>query len=225
MTAHSPALFGGKPFTPFVDTLPAVSEYTLIQPHARQALLQRFNYHSRLMGRFVDDALFPATQISHGGMMFTSDDPRVVDFYDRVLGLKRVSAIEMPYAKTTIQRAAFDLTPDDLYTAYIFEEPRSGADNDTRRSGRLLMFRFGSVSQLPDRRAQFSPGALGPALFTWRLRDLAEMRAACQANGCRDVGAIGSDEFGTSCFTCTTPDSFVWTFVQATKDEAATLSA
>lgn len=224
MTAYNPALFGGKPFRPFADKLTAVSEYTLIQPHARQAFLQRFNYDSRMMGRFVDDCLFPATHIVHGGMMFTSDDAKAVDFYDTVLGLKRVSAIEMPYAKTTIQRAAFDLAPDDTYWAYIFEEPRSGPDNDTRRSGRLLMFRFGAASRLPDRRAQFSPGALGPSLFTWRVRDVAETRAACQRADCRDIGEIGNDEFGTACFSCTTPDGFVWMFIQTTADEAAALS-
>lgn len=223
MSAHNPALFGGRAFTPFADKLIAVSEYTLIQPLSRQALLQRFNYDSRLMGRFVDDCLFPATHVIHAGMMFTSDDPKAVDFYDQVLGLKRVSALDMLWEKTTIQREAFDLVPADTYTAYIFEEPRSGPDNDTRRSGRLLMFRFGTKSNLSDRKHAFSPGALGPSLFTWRVRDLAETRAACQAAGCRDVSDIGNDEFGNGCFTCTTPDSFVWTFVQTTAAEVACL--
>lgn len=224
MSVHNPALFGGRPFTPFTDKLPAVSEYTLIQPESRQALLQRFNYDSRLMGRFVDDALFPATHVIHAGMMFTADDAHTIDFYDQVLGLKRVSALEMPYAKTTVQREAFDLTPNDVYTAAIFEEPRSGPDNDTRRSGRLLMFRFGAASNLPDRRRDFSPGARGPSLFTWRVRDVAAFRAACLGAGCRDVGEIGADEFGASMFTCTTPDAFIWSFVQATTGEVATLS-
>ena len=142
LSSYNPAMFGGKPVRPFADKIIAVREYTLIQPLARQAFLQRFNYDSKLLGKINDASLLRASQIVHGGMMFTADTDAPTDFYDHVLGLKRVMVQETTWDKAMASRAAFDLVEGETHWSYTFEEPRSGPDNDTRRSGRLLMFRF-----------------------------------------------------------------------------------
>jgi uncharacterized glyoxalase superfamily protein PhnB len=224
LSSYNPAMFGGKPARPFADKIVAVREYTVIQPLARQALLERFGYDSKLLGKIDETALLPASQIVHGGMMFTADSDAATDFYDKVLGLKRVMVQETTWDKAMASRAAFDLIEGETHWSYTFEEPRSGPDNDTRRSGRLLMFRFKSDSRLADRRARSSPGALGYCLFTWRVRDVVEMRNACAANGCTAISEIRADEFGTRSFTCTTPDSFVWMFEQADPPEIQAMS-
>ncbi|MSO98859.1 MAG: VOC family protein [Rhodospirillaceae bacterium] len=219
LSSYNPAMFGGKPVRPFADKIVAVREYTVIQPLSRQALLERFNYDSKLLGSIDDTALLRASQIAHGGMMFTADSDAPTNFYDQVLGLKRVMVQETTWDKAMASRAAFDLVEGETHWSYTFEEPRSGPDNDTRRSGRLLMFRFASTSKLADRRAKSSPGALGYCLFTWRVRHVEQMRKACADFGCTGLSDVMADEFGVRSFTCTTPDSFIWLFEQASEAE------
>jgi catechol 2,3-dioxygenase-like lactoylglutathione lyase family enzyme len=224
LSSYNPALFGGKPAQPFADRIVAVREYTLIQPLSRQALLERFNYDSKLLGRIDDTALLRASRIAHGGMMFTADNEAPTEFYDKVLGLKRVMAQETPWEKAMASRAAFDLIEGETHWSYTFEEPRSGPDNDTRRSGRLLMFRFRPESKLPDRRPQSNPGALGYCLFTWRVRDVEDMHRASEAFGCTALSDIRADEFGTRAFSCLTPDGFAWLFEQSSAAEIQLMS-
>jgi hypothetical protein len=223
LSSYNPAMFGGNPAKPFKDRIVAVREYTLIQPLSRQALLERFNYDSKLLGTIDDSSLLRASQIAHGGMMFSADSDDCTAFYDRILGLKRVTAQEIPWDKAMASRAAFNLVEGETHWSYTFEEPRSGPDNNTRRSGRLLMFRFKSESQLQDLRAKSSPGALGYCLFTWRVRAIEDMRRACETFGCSSLSDIRADEFGTQSFMCATPDSFVWKFQQASPAELAAM--
>jgi catechol 2,3-dioxygenase-like lactoylglutathione lyase family enzyme len=224
LSSYNPTLFSGRPMEPFQDRLVAVREYSVVQPHARQALLERFGYDSKLLGKIDDTCLFRASQIAHGGLMFTSDHADVSDFYDQVLGLKRVLAKETPWEQAMASRGAFDLKEGETHWSLTFEEPRSGPDNDTRRSGRLLMFRFATASALPDYRDGFSPGALGYSLFTWRVRDVQAFRRACETAGSTQLTDVVADEFGVQAFTCAAPDSIVWMFTQASDDERATLA-
>lgn len=215
LSAYNPDLFAGDAPRPFLDTIVAVREYTLIQPLSRQAFLERFHYESKLLGAYNDDCLFPATQIVHAGLMFSSDDHGVFDFYDKVLGLKRVADHPVTWDEAMASRGAFDLVEGETHWSVNFEEPRSGAGMDERRSGRLLMFRFGTDSKLEDQTDLTRPGCLGHSLCTWRIRDLASFHAECESSGCSNLTGIQPDEFGTDAFTCTTPDGFVWTFIQA----------
>ena len=215
LSTYNPGLFDGKAPRPFLDPVIGVSEYSLIQPLSRQAFLERFNYESKMLGTYNDDCLFPATQIAHIGLMFTSDDHGVYDFYDQTLGLKRVSDAPIPYEKATASRDAYDLVESDTYWAVNFEEPGSGTGMDERRSGRLLMFRFESGSNLEDLSELARPGCLGHSLNTWRIRDLNAFHDECGAAGCTNLTSIQPDEFGVEAFTCKTPDEFIWTFIQA----------
>jgi len=187
----------------------------LIQPLARQAFLERFHYDSKLLGKFKEDCLFPSTQIAHAGLMFSGDDHGVFDFYDQVLGLKRISDHPVTWDDSMASRGAFDLIEGEIHWSVNFEEPRSGGGMDERRSGRLLMFRFGSESNLEDQSKLTRPGCLGHSLCTWRIRDLSSFRDACANEGCTKLTEIQPDEFGVDAFTCNTPDGFVWTFIQA----------
>lgn len=215
LSAYNPDLFSGGAPVPFQDTIVAVREYSLVQPVSRQAFLERFNYESKMLGKYNEDCLFPATQIAHAGLMLTSDDHSVLDFYDQVLGLKRVSDHPVTWDQAMASRDTFGLIEGETHWSVNFEEPRSGSGMDERRSGRLLLFRFGSDSQLEDQSDLAKPGCLGHSLLTWRVRDLASFRTECAAGGCTVISELRSDEFGTDAFTCTTPDGFIWTFLQA----------
>lgn len=215
LSAYNPDLFDGKAPVPFQDMIVAVREYSLVQPLSRQAFLERFNYESKMLGKYNEECLFPATQIAHAGLMFTSDDPSVVDFYDQVLGLKRVSDHAVTWDEAMGSRGAFSLAEGETHWSIAFEEPRSGSGMNDRRSGRLLMFRFGSDSGLEDQSDLARPGCLGHSLLTWRVRNLMAFKADCTVADCKDIYDIQPDEFGTQAFTCTTPDGFTWTFIQA----------
>lgn len=223
LSAYNPALFGGEPPRPFVDRVLAVREYTLIQPLWRQAFLQRFNYDSALLGRIDDDALLPCSQVVNASFMVSSDDPCVFDFYRDQLGLKAVGVQEIPYEQAMASRGVFDLREGECHWCYTFEEPRSGSSNDTRRSGRLYLFRFPAGSALPDRLSQSQPGHLGCTLFTWRVRDAATLRQVCIDAGLH-CGPLSRDEFGAEAFRCIAPDRMHWSFQQASSAELASLS-
>jgi len=223
LSAYNPALFGGKPPRPFTDQVIAVREYTLIQPLWRQAFLQRFNYDSALLGSIDDEAMLPASQIVNASFMIASDEPGVFDFYRDVLGLKAVGVQEVPWEQAMASRAVFDLREGECHWCHTFEEPRSGATNDSRRSGRLYLFRFPSSSALPDRQAGSQPGHLGCTLYTWRVRDVEAMRQACLTAGCH-CGEVLADEFDVQSFRCVAPDGMTWVFQQASSAEIAEMS-
>lgn len=223
LSAYNPALFSGDPPRPFVDRVLAVREYTLIQPLWRQAFLQRFNYDSAMLGRIDEDALLPCSQVVNASFMVASDDPGVFDFYKDLLGLKSVGVQEIPYDQAMASRGVFDLREGECHWCYTFEEPRSGESNDTRRSGRLYLFRFPTSSELPDRMAQSQPGHLGCSMFTWRVRDAATLRQACISTGVQ-CGPLAADEFGADAFLCVAPDGMHWTFQQADSEQLAALS-
>ncbi len=225
LSAYYPQLFEGGVAQAFASRLPAIREYTLIQPLWRQAFLERFHYEGRLLGRIDDAAILPASQLVNASFMVMSDDAGVFDFYRDVLGLREAAQLEIPYAQATASRAVFSLAEGETHWAATYEEPRSGTTAETRRSGRLYLFRFATASALPDRLAQSQPGHLGCTLYTWRVRSLEALRSACHAAGCGLVGEIARDEFGTASARVVTPDGMSWVFQQGTSGELRSLTA
>jgi catechol 2,3-dioxygenase-like lactoylglutathione lyase family enzyme len=226
LSKYNPQHYGQSPPQPFVDRLLAVREYTLIQPFWRQAFLERFHYDSKSLGRIDDDALMRASEIVNASFMVSSDDPHVFDFYADALGLKLASVQEVPWDQAMASRAVFDLREGETHWCHTYEEPRSGTTADTRRGGRLYLFRFPSSSVLPDRMALSQPGHLGCSLFTWRVRDLQAMRDLCAQR--RDTTATHPslpDEFGVAAFGCFAPDGTRWCFQQADDSQIKELSA
>lgn len=215
---------GGRGPRPFEDRLLAVREYTLIQPLWRQAFLERFHYDSRLMGRIDDQSLLRASQVVNASMMVASDDPGVYDFYANVLGLRAFPVQEIPWEQAMASRSVFDLREGEMHWCHVFEDPRSGGAPDTRRSGRLYLFRFPRSAMLPDRQAASQPGHLGCTLYTWRVVDLEALGRAALRGGALHVGQPVTDEFGVEALRCVSPDGMAWVFQQATAGERAGLS-
>jgi hypothetical protein len=216
---------GGQGPRPFEDRLPAVREYTLIQPLWRQAFLERFHYDSALMGRIDDHALLRASQVVNASMMIASDDPGVYDFYATVLGLRAFPVQDVPWEQAMASRSVFDLREGEKHWCHVFEDPRSGGTPDTRRSGRLYLFRFPRSAILPDRQAASQPGHLGCTLYTWRVVDLGALGRAAADGGAVEVGRPVADEFGVEALRCVTPDGMAWVFQQATAEERVGLSS
>jgi catechol 2,3-dioxygenase-like lactoylglutathione lyase family enzyme len=200
---------------PFADPLVGVREMVVIQPHYRQVFFERFDYESPLYGRINPHCLLAASQHTHAGMMFVSDDHQLLRFYDEVLGLKRWFDAERPYGQATGSRQIFGLEQDETHWMVDFDDPRSGHSLAERRSGKLKIVRFGTSSRLADKLGRSRPGGLGPSLYTWRVNDVEGMWKRVHGGGGTAITDVLPDEFGTRAFSFRAPDGYFWTLQQA----------
>lgn len=206
---------GERAATPFRDELVGVREMVVLQPLYRQVFFERFGYDSPLYGRINPHCLFRTSQHTHFGMMIAGDDHRVLDFYDRVLGLKRWFDAERPWEQATGSRRIFGLEEGETHWMVDFDDPRSAHALAERRSGKLKVVRFGRGSRLADLTDRSRPGCLGYSLYTWRARAIEAMHRRVQSAGARDVSDVLPDEFGARSFGFTAPDGYPWMLVEA----------
>ena len=213
---------GERAARPFRDPVVGVREMVLLQPHYRQVVFERFGYESPRYGAIEPDSLLRASQHTHFGLMVADDDGRIFDFYDRVLGLKRTHEERVPYANATGSRSIFGLAPGEGFHMVDFDDPRTGPALAERRSGKLKCVRFAADAKIDDLRELARPGCLGYSLYTWRVADLAAMRARLAATaGVTDLGDIRPDEFGRASLGFRAPDGYHWQLMQADAAELA----
>lgn len=206
---------GGGPAAAFREPVVGVREMVVLQPHYRQVFFERFGYDSPLYGRIHPHCLFRSSQHTHCGMMIVNDDPRVLDFYDDVLGLRRTFDAERPWEQATGSRRIFGLAEGETHWMTDFDDPRTGSSPAERRSGKLKVVRFAAGSRLPDRMEHSRPGCLGYSLYSWRARGIEAMQRRVAGGGARDVSEVLRDEFGTPAFRFTAPDGYPWLLVAA----------
>jgi catechol 2,3-dioxygenase-like lactoylglutathione lyase family enzyme len=199
---------------PFAAPLLGVREMALVQPLARQVYFERFGYDNALYGKVAEDSLMRTSQITHFGMVIRGDDHGVLDFYDRVLGLKRTADTHVPYEQTVGSRLIFDIPPGEPHWLVDFDDPRSGETLQDRRSGRLKILRFPAAAAMPDGREQARAGCPGHGNYTWRCDDAAALRARVMEGGATGITALCTDEFGQPAFSCQAPDGYWWTFIE-----------
>lgn len=200
---------------PFADPIVGVRETLVIQPRYRQVFFQRFGYESRHYGCIDPACLFQTSQYTHAGLMIANDDHQVLRFYDEVLGLKRWFDAERSYAQAAGSRQFFGLQEAETHWVVDFDDPRSGHSLEERRSGKLKVIRFARTSRLVDKLDRSRPGCLGFSLYTWRVNDIEGMWRRVAASGATGVTDVQADEFGTRSFSCTAPDGYAWTLLQA----------
>lgn len=207
---------GTRAARPFRDPIVGVREMVLLQPHYRQVFFERFGYESPLYGQVDPASLLRASQHTHAGLMIASDDPRIFDFYDGVLGLKRTHEETVPYENATGSRSIFGLAPDEGFHMVDFDDPRTGSTLATRRSGKLKCVRFAADAKIDDLRAVAQPGSLGYCLYTWRVDDIDGMHARLAATpGVTGLRPVQQDEFGRACIAFRAPDGYDWVLLQA----------
>ena len=217
---------GERAARPFRDPIVGVREMVLLQPHYRQVFFERFGYESPRYGQVDPASLLRASQHTHAGLMVASDDDRIFDFYETVLGLKRTHEERVPYANATGSRSIFGLAPGEGFHMVDFDDPRTGTALATRRSGKLKCVRFAADARMDDLRALSRPGCLGYSLYTWRVDDLAAMRARLATTpGVTALGAIRPDEFSRDSLGFTAPDGCPWVLQQASARESVSLRA
>ena len=199
---------------PFHDPLIGVREMFVCHPLTRQILFQRFNYQIEHYGQVNPDSLLQCSQITHFGLLFKSDDPTLVSFYQDTLGLLFIREAEDTYETSRAGRAIFDLQPGDRYVYTDFDDPRSHAtDYRQARSGRLKILRWDADSEVPQG-PPARPGVLGLSLYTYRVSHLDMFYARVSESAATQVTEITLDEFGARAFSFIAPDGYDWTLIE-----------
>ena len=206
---------GVQPARPFLDPIVGVREMVLLLPHYRQVFFERFGYESPAYGQINPNSLFRTSQHTHFGLMIAHDDPQVLNFYQQVLGLKRMLDHQVPYENATGSRSIFGLTPGESHHMVDFDDPRSGHALNERRSGKLKCVRFAANAQIEHKLDRSRAGCLGYALYVWRVGDLPTMHRRVAAAGVTRLSDIRADEFGQQACSFYAPDGYHWTLLQA----------
>jgi len=200
---------------PFRDPVVGVREMVLLQPFYRQVFFERFGYESPLYGQIDPTSLLRTSQHTHFGLMIANDDPKIFDFYDSVLGLKRMLDEVTPYENATGSRRIFGLEPGEGFHMVDFDDPASGHALRERRSGKLKCVRFAASAKIEHKLDRSRAGCLGYSLYCWRVDDIDAMRRKVDASAATQLTPIKEDEFGRRSFTFFAPDGYHWMLLQA----------
>ena len=201
---------------PFASRIPGIREMTVVQPETRQVFLEFTDYDLPLYGIVDPHSLFRTSNFTHVCLLLQGDSAVALDFYDRVLGLRRNSTVASSFERATGARRIFDLSAGEAYHVVDFDDPRvpDNAAPGQRRSGRLKTIRLEGKHPVPDRRDRTGPGMLGLSLFTLRVTQIDAMQAAVRGSGATEVSAVATDEFGRRAFTARAPDGTHWTLLE-----------
>jgi uncharacterized glyoxalase superfamily protein PhnB len=208
----------GQPLTliePLLAVIGEVSGQRAVQPHYRQVFFERFGYESPLYGHVDPSSLLRTSQHTHFGLMIASDDARIFDFYDGVLGLKRMLDERTPYENATGSRRIFGLEPGEGFHMVDFDDPASGPALHERRSGKLKCVRFSASAKIDHKLDRSRAGCLGYSVYCWRVDDIDAMREKVASSAATAVTPVLQDEFGRRSFTCFAPDGYHWMLLQA----------
>jgi len=205
---------------PFRDPIVGVREMVLLQPHYRQVFFERFGYESPLYGQIDATSLLRTSQHTHFGLMVASDDPKIFDFYDEVLGLKRMLCEVTPFENATGSRRIFGLEMNEGFHMADFDDPASGPALRERRSGKLKCVRFAASAKIEHKMDRSRAGCLGYSLYAWRVDDIDALHRKVIATSSTPRPATGitpirTDEFGRRGFTLFAPDGYQWVLLQA----------
>lgn len=210
------AEFGGdgSPVEPFKKLMTGVYEFALRTDLYRQCFFERIDYPSPNYGTINPDCLFQTSQVTHCGLVTSTNNHAVFDFYDKCLGLKRILDVYQPYTDIHVLNQIFDIPEGMGVHALAFDDPNAGEGTE-KKSGRILIFNFEEDKEIKDLQECSRAGVLGYSHYTWRVRDLRVFREKALSSGAKEIGSIQADEFGTLSWACTAPDGYYWVFMQS----------
>lgn len=200
---------------PFTGSIVGVRELIVLLPFTRQMFFERFGYDAPKYGKINEAAKFRASQVTHSGLVYQSDDPELPKFYRDVLGLQ-LSQLEK---KNTFESlgpevaALYAMKPGEFYFGSTVDDPRAGTTPDTAISGRVLLRRIPTALKDENLIERARPGALGYSLYTYRVSDIAAYHAKVKASAATHVTAVLKNEFGEPSFSFRAPDGHSWNLV------------
>ncbi|KST68938.1 hypothetical protein BC008_02725 [Mastigocoleus testarum BC008] len=203
-----------KPFEPFLQANPCVHEMVLIQPFARQVLFERHDYYRPNSGIVNPDSHFKGSEFVHVGLVVDCEHEKL-DFYDQVLGLRRVvnnSESEYGEASSRILELKGPENGERMLNYYFTSPPYSTADKPQIRSGNLEVLRF-ECGDLPNKFNYSRPGCLGVCLYTMKVKDIQQYYQLVSSSKATEMTTVYENEFGEKSFSFVAPDGYFWTLI------------
>ncbi len=203
-----------EPFQPFLQANPCVHEMVLIQPLTRQVLFERHDYTRPNSGIINPDSHFKASEFVHVGLIVDCDHEKL-DFYDQVLGLRRVvDNRESKYGKASsrILELKNSENGERMFNYYFTAPVTSTTDKPEIRSGNLEVLRF--EGSLPNKLSYSHPGCLGVCLYTMKVRDIESYHQRVSSSKATEIAQIYKNEFGEKSFSFVAPDGYFWTLLE-----------
>mgnify|MGYP001169029176 FL=1 len=199
---------------PFNDPITCLREFQVFTPLYQQIFTKRYNLELPLYGQINHKSMFRCSQVLHAGTFNKQKNLDVFDFYDKILGLKRMNQAEFKYIPNHIATRMFDLLPGDSFTMIDFDDVRSEAPFDKQISGRLRVFNINSTREEKDMHTKSKPGNLGYSLYTYRTNNAKEMYNRINDIVGDSITQLTIDEFGDKAFSFNAPDGYFWTLVE-----------
>lgn len=201
-------------FKPFLEVNPCVHEMVLIQQLTRQVLFERHDYTRPNSGIVNPNSHFKASEFVHVGLIVDCDHEKL-DFYDQVLGLRRVvDNRESKYgeASSRILELKNSENGERMFNNYFTAPVTSNTDKPEIRSGNLEILRF--EGSLPNKLNYSHPGCLGVCLYTMKVSDLELYHQSVKNSEAKKVTKIHENEFGEKSFSFIAPDGYFWTLLE-----------
>lgn len=205
-----------KDAKPFVGDLAGVRELIVLTPLKRRMFFQRFGYSIPNYGQVNEESKFKASQITHVGLVFQSDDSSHSEFYSDVLELQKREGERKRTYDDLVQssRNIYGMKEGEVYFGSSYENPsNTPGDFMTAKSGVLLLRRVPKSQKEPNLTDRSRPGCLGLSLYTFRVTDIGYFHKRVSDSVATQVTEIQSNEFGESCFSFFAPDGSYWTLV------------
>ena len=203
-------------FQPFIQANPCVHEMVLIQPLNRQVIFERHDYHRPNSGIVNPDSHFKGSEFVHVGLIVDCEH-ETLDFYDKVLGLRRVvDNVESKYGEASRQILELK-TPEngERMLNYYFTVPlisTSDTEQPKIRSGNLEVLRF--EGSLPNKLSLSRPGSLGVSLYTMKVGDIEAYYQRVNGSEATEVTKVFENEFGEKSFSFVAPDGYFWNLLE-----------
>jgi len=199
---------------PFREPIAANHELAIFQPLFQQLIMKRWVALLPNYGTVAEDSVMRTSEICHFATTVHNIDPAAYDLFTDVLGFVEGESLTLPYVENRIWTVMFDMVPGEEVSLRNFNNPNSGKGLEGELPGRFRPFIIHSASREKDRFIDSQPGNLGYSLFTCRVGNLSAMRDGVDEAGATNITKVVEDEFGSSAFSFTAPDGYVWTLIQ-----------
>ena len=203
-----------EPFEPFLQANPCVHEMVLIQPFARQVLFERHDYYHPNSGIVNPDSHFKGSEFVHVGLIVDCEHEKL-DFYDQVLGLRRVvnnSESEYGKASSRILELKGPENGERMLNYYFTSPPTSTTDKPQIRSGNLEVLRF--EGDLSNKLNYSRPGCLGTCLYTMKVKEIQEYHQLVSSSEATETTTVCENEFSEKSFSFVAPDGYFWNLIE-----------
>jgi hypothetical protein len=212
---HYDQIYKAAKSEPYVDQQVGVREMIVLHPYARRCFYERFGYTVPAYGKVHEASPFRASQVTHVGLVFQSDDATLPKFYTEVLGLLAQTEERLTSWDDMSEsaRSNFMMQPGDASYSNLIDNPHAGRGPANMVSGRMLLRRIPTSVPVESAFDRGRPGCLGYSLYTYRVTGLDHYHQRVKDSRATGLTDTSANEFGERSFSFIAPDGNHWTLV------------